>query len=407
MPHDVLQGETASGEVVVSAPGLENHESLPIRIRVNASVPIAEHGDIDVWRMSRIRWLNSRRFHDSITHGLQPIRFQVPVGQDRPATISMTNARVVLSATGLPQQITTFTTGEHHMLTSGATLQIGSGVQWQCADTRFRRPATSSVSWQTLCTSGTLSMKTAGTGWADGYLNVSVTLEQTASNERQKVDDIRLTLPVAAEVAQFAMGLGRPGGFRPRNTTVGWSWGNEIKRQDFMVWLGNTKAGMRLKLRGSDTEYRADNLVTDQEFFDSSATPETAGSSPMEAPLGGIAPWGQEGVGGMRYSEVDQGNTVLLEAYTGARTLEPHTPMVFAFDLAVTPAKPPDVAGHWRRRRIHLNSDWDHDFDRAAGLPSDADFLAALHPIVDAWLATGANTLELHQVRRSTSLRVH
>ena len=81
-------------------------------------------------------------------------------------------------------------------------------------------------------------MKTAGTGWADGYLNVSVTLEQT-SNERQKVDDIRLTLPVAAEVAQFAMGLGRPGGFRPRNTTVGWSWGNEIKRQDFLVWLGS------------------------------------------------------------------------------------------------------------------------------------------------------------------------
>ena len=72
-------------------------------------------------------------------------------------------------------------------------------------------------------------------------------------------------------------------------------------------------------------------------------------------------------------------------------------PMVFAFDLAVTPAKPPDVAAHWRRRRIHLNSDWDHNFDHAAGLPSDADFLAALHPIVDAWLATGANTLELHQ----------
>jgi len=48
-------------------------------------------------------------------------------------------------------------------------------------------------------------------------------------------------------------------------------------------------------------------------------------------------------------------------------------------------------------RRIHLNSDWDHDFDHAAGLPTEQGFLAALPPIVDAWLATGANELEMHQ----------
>ena len=52
------------------------------------------------------------------------------------------------------------------------------------------------------------------------------------------------------------------------------------------VWLGNTRAGLRLKLRGSDTAFRADNLVTDAEYYDTSATPETAGSSPLEAPLG-------------------------------------------------------------------------------------------------------------------------
>ena len=88
------------------------------------------------------------------------------------------------------------------------------------------------------------------------------------------------------------------------------------------------------------------------------ATPEDAGASPMAAPRGGIAPWGQGGVGGMRYSDTVLPNTVLLEAYTGARTLAPDTKMTFSFDLVVTPAKPVDIAGHWARRRIHLNSDW-------------------------------------------------
>ena len=89
------------------------------------------------------------------------------------------------------------------------------------------------------------------------------------------------------------------------------------------------------------------------------ATPEDAGASPMAAPKGGIAPWGQQGVGGMRYSDVNvQDDTVMLEAYTGARTLAPNTKMTFSFDLVHTPAKPVDIAGHWARRRIHLNSDW-------------------------------------------------
>jgi len=67
---------------------------------------------------------------------------------------------------------------------------------------------------------------------------------------------------------------------------------------------------------------------------------------------GGIEPWGQHGVGGMQYSDLGTAgkNTVLLEAYTGTRTLAPGKAMVLSFDLVVTPAKALNVAAHWGNR---------------------------------------------------------
>ena len=47
------------------------------------------------------------------------------VGEERPATIFMTNARITLGTTGLPLAIVT--AGEHQLLSAGAALQISTG----------------------------------------------------------------------------------------------------------------------------------------------------------------------------------------------------------------------------------------------------------------------------------------
>ena len=54
----------------------------------------------------------------------------------------------------------------------------------------------------------------------------------------------------------------------------------------------------------------------------------------------------------MQYSDLGTAgkNTVLLEAYTGTRTLAPGKAMVLSFDLVVTPAKALNVAAHWGNR---------------------------------------------------------
>ena len=77
-------------------------------------------------------------------------------------------------------------------------------------------------------------MTTLGTGWTDGNLNLSVALEHTGPTPLP-IRDVRLRFPLSAELAQFAMGIDRPGGFRERNATVEWEWGTAIKRQNFMV----------------------------------------------------------------------------------------------------------------------------------------------------------------------------
>lgn len=230
--------------------------------------------------MSRIRWLNSQRFQGEVSHGFDPITFQLPVGQDRAATVRTTHSTITLGPTGLPAQVVTGTGGK--VLASNAAVQVNncSSSEWQCSPTRFLGHSDAAVSWQTICQyDDMLTMTTSGTAEYDGYMNYSFTLEQS-SPAAMKLSDVRLQFPLLAENSQFSMGINRRGSYRPTNSTVDWTWGT-TKRQNFMVWLGSATAGLRLKLRGSDTTYRPDNLVTDKDYFDCMATPETAGASPI------------------------------------------------------------------------------------------------------------------------------
>jgi hypothetical protein len=78
VPVTARRGDIASGDVSVTA-GATWRATLPVRITVNGTALIAEHGDLEVWRMSRIRWLNSRRFQDELAHGFAPVRVQLQV----------------------------------------------------------------------------------------------------------------------------------------------------------------------------------------------------------------------------------------------------------------------------------------------------------------------------------------
>jgi hypothetical protein len=121
------------------------------------------------------------------------------------------------------------------------------------------------------------------------------------------------------------MGLARKGGYRPPE----WKWHWDVERAINNVWIGDYNAGLQLKLKGPEDTWDIFNLK----------------------PEGVPASWGNEGRGGCSVGE--EGDRVLVRAYSGERNLKAGEGLLFRFALLVTPVKPLDNA-HWSERYYHI-----------------------------------------------------
>jgi len=144
---------------------------------------------------------------------------------------------------------------------------------------------------------------------------------QAGQDNDVDITDIELELAIEPEVALYLMGMGKQGGYRPQN----WQWQWDVKRPDNMVWLGNFDAGIQLKLC-----HNTDNW----QLFDMLQS--------------GVPPsWDNDGKGGCVISE--QGNQVVVRAYTGPRLLQRGEELKLRFRFLITPFKPIDPQ-HWNLR---------------------------------------------------------
>ena len=74
--------------------------------------------------------------------------------------------------------------------------------------------------------------------------NIEFTVAVRASRATP-VDDIRLEIPIAADVARFLMGLGFKGGTRP--ASLDWKW--DVKHNQDSAWIGDVNAGLQFTLK--------------------------------------------------------------------------------------------------------------------------------------------------------------
>jgi len=81
--------------------------------------------------------------------------------------------------------------------------------------------------------------------------------------------------------------------------------------------------------------------------------------------------WFNSGRGGITIRETD-GAAVLIDCYSGSRTLRPGEDLHFDFNLLLTPFKPMDTRSHWSTRYFH-----------------------SYKPVDDA-IQAGANTINIH-----------
>ena len=264
--------------------GGENRVELSLNV---TSALAEESGDHDLWRHSRLRWLDS-------TIGLddEPVKPYTPVEVEG-RTHRCLGREVRFGENGLPESIRS--NGREIL---AAPVTFGTGGE---------EPR--------------LAVRCEARLEYDGYIGAGVRLKAL---ESVSVNDLRLEIPLRRDAAVYMMGLGRKGGYRPGQ----WQWKWDIKRANNMVWLGDWNAGLHLKLKNTEDTWDIYDLR-------SAGLPDS---------------WHNSGKGGCTVTE--EGDRVVVRAYSGARTLKAGDELLFRFGLLITPVKPLDPA-HWSQRYYH------------------------------------------------------
>ena len=315
LPEDV-QGQY-TGTVTVRPRGMPPTE---VTVRLNVTgLALADAGDAELWRMSRLRWLNSTLGIDE-----EVIPPFTPLEVDGPR-VRCLNREVVFGATGLPERITS---NDRPVLSAPMELVVESGgktLVWQPGHSRVTKATDATVERESSAQADGLSMRVTSRMEFDGCVTFRATL---ATEQRFELSDVRLELPLNREVAQYMMGFGKRGGYRPAE----WRWKWDVEKANHMAWLGSVDAGLQLKLIPDSDAWQASDL--------------------RESGL--PASWHNDGQGGADLAEV--GERVVLRAYTGPRTLRRGEELTLQFRLLITPFKPVD-SRHWEWRYGDPNGD--------------------------------------------------
>jgi hypothetical protein len=313
IPQDAAPGPYR-GTVTLTAAGAE---PVPVSVSIEVQPAVlADHGDADLWRMARLRWLDSTLgLDDEVVAPYTPL---VAKG----TTVQCLGRQVRFGATGLPDSILS---GKREILAHPIALvaETAAGpVRWSGGKPRVIKSAPATVVFESSSKAGSLSMTCTAKMEADGYLNYRLVLKAA---DAARLTDLRLEIPFHRAVAAYMMGLGRKGGFRPSE----WSWKWDAGRANNMVWVGDPYGGMQCKLKNNSETWDIYNLTE--------GVPES---------------WSNGGKGGCTVAD-DGPDVVSVRAFTGARDLKPGEELELRFGLLITPVKPLDPA-HWRQRYFHL-----------------------------------------------------
>lgn len=304
---------TYTGQCMIHVDG-SDPESIDIRLSVKGD-KLNDRGDSELWRLSRLRWLESTLATDNdVVPPFVPLTKQ---GN----TVSLLNRTVTFDELGLPVQITSNGRTVLSHPVSFNVIKDGQDVAWQVTsqETLIKSPAIISSVTKATATGGGLHMSNNCSIEADGCVQYDLSL--SVDDQPVRIRETVLDLPVAEDVATFMMGMGHRGGYR--SDTWQWRWSEDHVNN--MIWLGDADAGIQLK------------LLHDTDVFPS-----------VDLKSVGLPDSWHNGGKGRCYIQ-QHGDTMRVAVRTGSREIKPGLPLTFRFRFLITPFKPLDPA-HWQRR---------------------------------------------------------
>ncbi|MEI7899386.1 MAG: glycoside hydrolase domain-containing protein, partial [bacterium] len=317
---------------------------MELLLRVKPEV-IKDHGDGDLWRFSRLRWLDSTL---GIDDGVVPPYTPLKVSR---RTVKCLDRQVEFGADGLPASIKA---GAKEILAEPIRFVIETAqgrlpVAWN--PPAIIKKTAGTVVWQAVGAAEGLSLNCRATMEFDGHIGYEIKL---VADRPLSVKDIRLEIPYRKDAAAYQAGMGCRGGYRSQAYSFRWPNG---KFDSF--WLGDVQAGLRCRLLGEYTGC----LRT---YFNPPAP----------------ARWRNEGKGGVTWEEAGAGQ-VLARAFTGPVALNAGESAEYTFTFLVTPVKPLDTASHFKTRYYHIE-------------PEPPPKFTSPDPSPEA-LAAGVNVVNVHQ----------
>lgn len=319
--------ESASG-VYHGTVSIKGSTAKSARVDVELEVAgqtLKDHGDNDAWRLSRLRWLDSKIGQgNTITKGYKPLEY-------RGNSIRTLTHEIELADNGLPKQIRSFL-DESIALTNNGTSLLREPIQWTIGQdikwSKFKwlSKDKDQARWQADGTSGDIKLRVTGQAEFDGYISYSIEVE---SKTNKDLNTAQLEAKLAKESSRFIAGIGVEG--RQLEDKVKWQW--DVNKHQDTVWLGAINSGCSWRLKGGNYKLPLCNIYYE---FGKLANPDS---------------WNNQGQGGIDIDPVASGAD--LKAYSGKVKLEKGKKLEFNFDMRLTPAKPIDTDEHWRTRYIH------------------------------------------------------
>jgi len=344
VPEKIPAG-TYCGEITIKAENAESH-TMPVVLTVSNQV-IANHGDNEPWRHSRLRWLNSQLgFDDEVIAPYLPLTIN-----DR--KITCLGRDVTLDTFGFPAKIESFFDESMTKLSQTSREILASpiemkadGSKWKNLSFEVTKKKQGAIAWKALNTNDRFLMDLEGEMEADGNITYHINLVATADGQ---VNDISLLTTLNSGIAKYMMGLGEKGGYR--KPQIDWKW--EVKKNQDAVWCGDVNAGIQLR------------------FYDDKYVRPLNTNFYQQQPLVMPASWCNNGNGGIRIADNGSKQTEIA-AYSGARTVKQGDKLSYFFNVLITPFRTIDSDKQWRQRYYHA------------------------YAFVDSVEAFGANVLNIH-----------
>ncbi len=339
LPENLSAG-TYQGVVTVSA---SNADSKTVKVSLNVSENvIANHGDNEPWRHSRLRWLNSQiGFDDEVIAPYTPL---VMKGK----TISCLGREVKLSDLGLPEHITSYFKetmtgiGTQGRSVLAAPMKLAAdGGEWENLNFEITKHKQGAIAWKALNQNSRFLMELEAQMESDGNIEYKVTL---IAREDASVSDVALQTHLASGIGRYMMGLGEKGGYCPNDFR--WKW--DVEKNQDAVWLGDVNAGIQIRLYDNKYERPLNTNFYHQK--------------PLRMPVS----WCNAGNGGIDIQNTADGTHV--NAYSGKRSVNKGDRLYYYFNLAVTPFRPIDTDKQWRERYHHSYEFLDNIEKRGANI---------------------------------------